>query len=253
MRTNILGVGVSAVTMPAALQAIEGWVTRRDPHYVCLATVHGVVESQRDEKLRHIYNQSGLTTADGMPLVWLSRLSGRAPVERVYGPDLMLAVCERSLSRGYRHFLYGGGAGVGEKLASHLRHRLPGLNIVGTYSPPFRPLSLQEDQKIVDRINAARPDFVWVGLGAPKQEYWMADHLTRLNAPVLLGVGAAFDFLSGVKAQAPYWMQRGGLEWLFRLLSEPRRLWRRYLLGNAKFLYLIFLQALGLIVLDIDE
>ena len=188
-----------------------------------------------------------------MPLVWLSRLSGGSPVGRVYGPDLMLAVCERSVGRGYRHFLYGGGPSVAEKLASQLQNRFPGLGIVGAYSPPFRPLTQREDQEIVERINAAQPDFVWVGLGAPKQEHWMADHLVKLNATVLIGVGAAFDFHSGVKVQAPYWMQRSGLEWFFRLLSEPRRLWRRYLVYNTKFLYLIFLQSLGLAAFNIDE
>jgi N-acetylglucosaminyldiphosphoundecaprenol N-acetyl-beta-D-mannosaminyltransferase len=166
-------------------------------------------------------------------------------VERVYGPDLMLAVCEHSAKRGYRHFFYGGAPGVTEKLAVQLRSRFPGLQVAGTYSPPFRPLTPEEDREVVERINSSQPDIVWVGIGAPKQERWMAEHVGRLCAPVLIGVGAAFDFHGGLKKQAPRWMQKSGLEWSFRLMSEPRRLWRRYLVNNPFFLWLIFLQALG--------
>ena len=172
-----------------------------------------------------------------MPLVWLSRARGFGYVNRVYGPDLMLALCERSLSKGYRHFLYGGAPGVPEKLAENLKRRFPGLDVVGTYSPPFRPLTHEEDERVVRMINEAGPDIVWVGLSTPKQERWMAGHIGRLEAPVLIGVGAAFDFHSGVKRQAPRWMQRSGLEWLFRLLTEPRRLWRRYLIYNSLFVW----------------
>jgi N-acetylglucosaminyldiphosphoundecaprenol N-acetyl-beta-D-mannosaminyltransferase len=180
-----------------------------------------------------------------MPLVWLSRLQGFHHVERVYGPDLMLALCERLAAKGYRHFFYGGAEGVPEQLASVLQKRFPGLQVAGTFSPPFRSLTADEDDRIVQMINAAAPDIVWVGLSTPKQERWMAGHRERLTAPVLIGVGAAFDFLTGRKPQAPRWMQRAGLEWLFRLLTEPRRLWRRYLINNPLFVALVVLQALG--------
>ncbi len=245
-RVDILGVDVSAINMAMALGIIEGWIARRESHYVCVTGVHGVMESQRDGALRRIHNQAGLVTPDGMPLVWLSRLKGFRHVDRVYGPDLMLALCERSAATGYRHFFYGGAAGVPQQLADVLQKRFPGLRVVGTYSPPFRPLSPEEDEQVVRMINAADPDIVWVGLGSPKQEYWMAEHRARLAAPVLIGVGAAFDFLTGRKPQAPCWMQRAGLEWLFRLLTEPRRLWRRYLINNPLFVALVVLEAVGL-------
>jgi N-acetylglucosaminyldiphosphoundecaprenol N-acetyl-beta-D-mannosaminyltransferase len=244
-RVNILGVGVSAITMAMALRTIEEWITLRVPHYVCVTSVHGVMESQRDASLRQIHNRAGMVTPDGMPLVWLSRLMGFRRVERVYGPDLMLAACERSTELGHRHFFYGGGPGVAERLAARLQVRFPGLKLAGTCSPPFRPLTPEEDRAVVERINAALPDIVWVGLSTPKQERWMASHIGRLQAPVLIGVGAAFDFHAGLKQQAPRWVQRSGLEWLFRLVMEPRRLWRRYLINNPGFLMLILLQALG--------
>ncbi len=235
-RANILGVGISAINMPMALAAIDRWIAAREQHYVCVATVHSVMECQKDPTLCDILNRSGLTTPDGMPLVWLSRRQGFRHVERVDGPDLLLAVAERSVERGYRHYLYGGAPGVAERLAARLRARFPGIQIVGVEAPPFRPLTAEEDAAAVERINAARPDIVWVGLGAPKQERWMAAHAGRLQAPVLIGVGAAFDFHAGVKRQAPRWMQRHGLEWLFRLCQEPRRLARRYLVYNTLFM-----------------
>lgn len=245
-RVNVLGVGVSAINMTQALAIIDEWIVRREAHYVCVTGVHGVMESQGDGSLRRIHNAAGLVTPDGMPLVWLSRLEGFRHVERVYGPDLMLALCERSVSEGYRHFLYGGAEGVPERLATSLQRRSPGLEIVGTYSPPFRPLTEQEDEWIVQMINKANPDIIWVGLSTPKQERWMAAHVGRLTAPVLIGVGAAFDFHASLKKQAPRWMQRSGLEWFFRLVSEPRRLWRRYLLGNPRFVVNVILQRTGM-------
>lgn len=243
-RVDILGVSISAINLEMALEAIEGWIERREPHYVCVTNVHAVMESQRDESLRRIHNQAGLVTPDGMPLVWLSRLKGYCHVDRVYGPDLMLALCERSVARGYRHFFYGGAEGVPERLAEVLRKRFPGLQVAGTYSPPFRPLTPEEDDRIVRMLNEANPDIIWVGLGMPKQERWMAERRARLTAPVLIGVGAAFDFLTGRKPQAPRWMQRAGLEWFFRLLTEPRRLWWRYLYHNPRFVALVMLQLM---------
>ncbi len=245
-RVNILGVGVSAINMAMALDTIDGWIVRREANYVTITGVHGVMESQVDVDVRRIHNQAGMVAPDGMPLVWLGRLSGHNHVDRVYGPDLMLALCDRSTTKGYRQYFYGGDDGVPELLKSKLVNRFPGLNVVGTFSPPFRALSDEEDEKIVEDINDAEPDIVWVGLSTPKQERWMAAHVNRLKAPVLIGVGAAFDFHTGLKMQAPRWIQRGGLEWLFRLLTEPRRLWRRYLRNNPLFILMILQQALGL-------
>ncbi|MBW3660431.1 MAG: WecB/TagA/CpsF family glycosyltransferase [Gemmatimonadetes bacterium] len=251
-RANVLGVGVSAIDMTDALSRIEEWIDRRTPHYVTVTGVHGVMESQRDEELRRIHNAAGLVTPDGMPLVWLSRLSGFHDVRRVYGPDLMLECCARSVERGWKHFLYGGAEGVPELLAERLRERFPGIDIVGAYSPPFRPLTDEEDERIVETIDRSEADIVWVGLGTPKQERWMSDHVGRFSASVLVGVGAAFDFHAGLKRQAPAWIQRAGLEWLFRLLSEPRRLWRRYCINNPLFIGAVLLQQIGVRRYDLE-
>jgi N-acetylglucosaminyldiphosphoundecaprenol N-acetyl-beta-D-mannosaminyltransferase len=244
-RANILGVGVSAIDMAMALCTIDAWIAHGASHYICVTGVHGVMESQHDADVHRIHDAAGLVTPDGMPLVWLSRLLGFRHVTQVCGADLMLAVCERSVTRGYRHFFYGGAPGVAEKLAARLQSRFPGLQVVGLDAPPYRPLTPSEDQAAVARMNAARPDIVWVGLSTPKQERWMAAHVGQLSAAVLVGVGAAFDFHAGLKRRAPRWMQRTGLEWLFRLLQEPRRLWRRYLLNIPWFLGLVLLWALG--------
>lgn len=243
---NVLGVGVSAINMAIAVAAIEGWIARRERHYVTITGVHGIMECQDDAELRAIHNRAGLVTPDGMPLVWLSWLNGRAHVDRVYGPDLMLALCERSCERGYRHFFYGGNDGVAAQLRDRLVARYPSLKVAGIYTPPFRPLTKEEDEAVIARINASGADLVWVGLSTPKQERWMAAHLGRVHATAMIGVGAAFDFHAGLKPQAPHWMQRAGLEWLFRTVCEPRRLGTRYLKNNPRFLGLIALQLLGL-------
>lgn len=245
-RVDVLGVGVSAVNMGMAVNTVHRWIATGKKGYVCVTGVHGIMESHRDPIVRHIHNSAGLVVPDGMPLVWINWMRGNRHVDRVYGPDLMLACCEVSVPRGYRHFFYGGGDGVAELLVERLTARYPGLVVAGTYTPPFRSLTAAEDQQVVDTINAANADFVWVGLSTPKQERWMADHSERVNAPVLLGVGAAFDFHAGLKRQAPRWMQRSGLEWAFRLGTEPRRLWRRYLVNNPAFVYQFARQFIGL-------
>jgi len=245
-RANVLGVGVSAVNMASAVARIERWIERREPNYVIAVPAHCIVECLKDDGLRQIYNRAGMVTPDGMPIAWILKLMGYRDVDRVYGPDLMLEVCERSVAPGYRHFLYGGWPpAVVEKLASKLRARFPGIQIVGTYAPPFRRVTPEEDREITHMINAARPDIVWIGLGAAKEEFWAASHVGRVVAPVLIGVGAAFDFHSGTKPQAPRWMMRAGLEWLFRVFTEPRRLAPRYLKDNPVFLWNILQQALG--------
>jgi N-acetylglucosaminyldiphosphoundecaprenol N-acetyl-beta-D-mannosaminyltransferase len=177
-------------------------------------------------------------------LVWMSRWLGFDRTRRVYGPDLMRTLSALSVSRGYRHFYYGGDHGVANRLKHNLIRAYPGLQVVGTLTPPFRPLSPEEDDAVIAQINAAKPDIVWVGLSTPKQEFWMAAHVGRLDVPVLIGVGAAFDFLAGIKKQAPRWMRRSGLEWLFRLLQEPRRLWRRYFTIVPQFIILALGQLL---------
>jgi len=245
-RANILGVGVSSLDIPAAVSAIEQWISRRERQYVCITSVHGIIESQYDESLRRIHNNAGMVTADGMPLVWVSRLMGFHRTNRVYGPDLMLAVCERAQQRGFSHFFYGGGPGVPQRLIERLSRLYPALRVAGSYSPPFRQLTPEEDRHVVEQINSSGADIVWVGLSTPKQERWMAAHVEKLNAPVLVGVGAAFDFNAGLKRQAPQWMRKSGLEWTFRLATEPRRLWYRYLKSNPAFLFLIGMQLLGL-------
>ncbi len=244
-RINVLGVGVSAINPQLAVEIIERWIDAREHHYVCVTGVHGVMESQKNERLRKIHNQAGMVTPDGMPLVWLSRLQGFSSVRRVYGPDLMLALCARSATTGHRHYFYGGADGVPEQLASVLCETFPGIQIGGTFSPPFRPLSDEEKESVIHDIDRSEADIVWVGLGTPKQETWMSEFARHLQAPVLIGVGAAFDFLTGRKPQAPLWMQRMGLEWLFRLKSEPSRLWRRYLYNNPRFVLRITAQMLG--------
>jgi N-acetylglucosaminyldiphosphoundecaprenol N-acetyl-beta-D-mannosaminyltransferase len=236
---DILGVEVSAIDMELALSTFDEWISTGVSQYVCVRDVHGIVRCQRDEELRSIHRRAGMVTPDGMPIVFLARLLGHPETQRVYGPDLLLAACRRSEDTGWRHYFYGGGPGVPELLAERLQQRFPRLAVVGTYSPPFRDLTDEEDEELCDAIRAARPDIVWVGLGTPKQERWMASHVGRVGNSVLVGVGAAFDFHSGTKKQAPRWMQRSALEWLFRLLHEPRRLGRRYLVGNPLFLILV--------------
>ncbi len=231
--------------MTGALEVIERWIAARGHEFVCLRDVHGVMACQDDPELLEIHQCAGMVAPDGVPLVWLGRLMGHGAIRRVCGPDLLPALCRHSVARGYRHFFYGGAPGVAERLAERLQSRFPGLEVAGTHTPPFRPLSEAEDAAVVDKIDESGADIVWIGLSTPKQERWMAAHLDRLEAPVMLGVGAAFDFHAGAIRRAPAWMQRSGLEWSFRLLSEPRRLWRRYLVLAPRFVALVVLQALG--------
>ena len=238
-RVDVLGVGVSAIDMDAAIDEITAWVEQGEHHYVCVTGVHGVMESQRDPDLKRIHNESGLTTPDGMPMVWAGRRAGAVDMDRVYGPDLMLALAERAAAQGWRSFFYGGKDGVADTLVARLQAKYPGFISVGTYSPPFRALTPEEDAAIIERIDASGAELVWVGLSTPKQERWMASHVGRLRAAALLGVGAAFDIHAGTLPQAPRWMQRRGLEWAYRLFREPRRLWRRYLYNNPRYLLAI--------------
>jgi N-acetylglucosaminyldiphosphoundecaprenol N-acetyl-beta-D-mannosaminyltransferase len=243
-RANILGVGVSAVNMDQTLAVIDNWIAHLEPNYVCVTGVHGIIESQKDPEIQRIHNSAGLVTPDGMPLVWLCHLLGHKHVERVYGPDLLLAICANSIKKGYRHFFYGGKPGVAGQLVENLRRQFPGLQVTGYYSPPFRSLNAEEESQILQEINSCQPHIVWIGLSTPKQERWMVAHVGLIENAILIGVGAAFDFHAGAKKQAPRWIQRSGLEWLFRLASEPGRLWKRYLVNNPLFVILIIAQAL---------
>jgi N-acetylglucosaminyldiphosphoundecaprenol N-acetyl-beta-D-mannosaminyltransferase len=202
-RVNILGIGVSAINMEIALFQIDTWLSHKEPNYICVTNVHVVMESQRNPILKQSLNQAGMVTPDGMPLVWLSHFQGNYLTKRVYGPDLMLATCRCSQQKGWRHYFFGGAPGVAERLVSRLLQMCPGLIIAGFDSPPFRLPTPEEDQDAIDKINASGADIVWVGLGAPKQELWMAEHLGKINAPIMIGVGAAFDFHAGLKPQAP--------------------------------------------------
>lgn len=246
VRVNVLGVGISPVSLREASERVVALATSHRGGYVCVTGVHGVMESHDDDALRAVHNHADLVVPDGMPMVWLSKLRGHPDVTRVYGPDLMLEVARRTAGSEVTHFLYGGAPGVAEKLAARLVARFPGLTIAGSYCPPFRALTDEETTAIVGAIDASAATIVWVGLSTPKQERWMHEFAPRLPGRVLLGVGAAFDFHAGLKPQAPSWMQRSGLEWLFRLITEPRRLWRRYLRNNPRFIGLTLLQLTGL-------
>ncbi len=237
--TDILGVAINAINMQTAIATIENWIERQEKHYVCICTVHTIVECQRDPRFKEIVNGAGLRTPDGMPLVWLQRWARKNNVSRVCGPDLLPALCARSERTGHRHFFYGGALGVAEELAAELSAKHPGLHVVGVYTPPMLALGEIEAKEVIDTINDARPDIVWVGLGTPKQDFWIANHRPLLCAPALIAVGAAFDFHSGRIRRAPKWMQRSGIEWLFRLSQDPKRLMRRYTIDNVRFVSMV--------------
>jgi N-acetylglucosaminyldiphosphoundecaprenol N-acetyl-beta-D-mannosaminyltransferase len=241
-RYNVLGVGVSALTLPTAVELIVASGGSRKLGYICVCSVHGIGEAQSDPGFKRILNGSWLTTPDGMPVVWM----GPSSVKRVYGPDLMLGVCDAGRSRGLRHFFYGGNVGVAEELKTRLTARFPGLLVVGTYTPPFRALNEAEVQDLKSKVTQANPDVIWVGLSTPKQEHFMTGVGASLDAGLLVGVGAAFDFHSGRVKQAPRWMQRSGLEWLFRLGMEPRRLGPRYFKANSLYILRVAAQKLGI-------
>jgi len=206
--------------------------------------VHGVILAQDDPRIASILNEADIATPDGMPLVWALRSFGAKNQQRVYGPTLMLEICRDAAAAGHRIFLYGGRVETLPILVARLREQFPGLSIIGTYSPPFRPLTPEEDADVIGRIRAADPDILFVGISTPKQEEWMSAHRDQFPGLTMVGVGAAFDFHAGRTRQAPGWMQRNGLEWLFRLAVEPARLWKRYLLVTPRFLPLWAMQKL---------
>jgi N-acetylglucosaminyldiphosphoundecaprenol N-acetyl-beta-D-mannosaminyltransferase len=233
---DVLGVPLALTDYERTLDWIDDTVAASGRGYICVAAVHTVMACQEDAELRRAVLNSDLTVPDGQPLIWAMNALGHDLSHRVYGPDLMARACERAATTGTRMFLYGGrNQGGLVQLALNLRTRYPGLQIVGGYAPPFRTLTADEQHAIADEINRSQADVVWVGIGVPKQEKWMATMRRHLDAPVLIGVGAAFDFHAGLVPQAPHWMQSVGLEWAFRLAQEPRRLWRRYARYNPLF------------------
>jgi N-acetylglucosaminyldiphosphoundecaprenol N-acetyl-beta-D-mannosaminyltransferase len=245
-RANVLGVGVSAINLDLAVATVAEALDLKVKGYVCVTGVHGVSEAQRDPAFRKILNDALLTTPDGMPMVWMGRWQGFREMARVYGPDLMLQVCEFGQARGWTHFLYGGAPGVADDLQRRLEQRFPKLKVVGVNTPPFRPLTADEERELVHQVGALKPDIFWVGLSTPKQERFMARYWQELEATLFFGVGAAFDFHAGRMRQAPRWMQRSGLEWLFRLACDPRRLWKRYSVNNPLFLIRALCQLAGI-------
>lgn len=243
LRTHIHAVEIEDVT-----KMFELWISHRErSHYVTVCNVHVVMEAYNNDVFREVLSSADLAVPDGMPLVWVGRRRGFPLRKRVYGPDLFLEFCRTTASKGYRHFLYGGHLGVPELVASKLKDQCPGLQIAGTYSPPFRAHSAGEQREVIDQINGSGTDVLWVALGCPKQELWMYQNRNRLKVPVIVGVGQAFDIVAERVRQAPVWARNRGLEWAFRLANEPRRLWHRYLVYNTQFVYYSVLELLGLI------
>jgi len=245
-RANVLGVGVHAVSLARAVRLIEDRAKASQKGYVCVTGVHGVMEAGRDSLFREVLDHAFLVVPDGMPTVWVGRMQGYKQIERVFGPDLMTELCCRSPVTGLTHFLYGGKPGVAEDLRDTLCLRFPGIRVVGVYTPPFRPLSLDEQADLDSMLKTLSPDIVWVGLSTPRQERFMAENIGRLHCSLMIGVGAAFDIHTGRLKDAPAFMKKLGLQWLHRLCQEPSRLWKRYLVNNSGFLWKLTLHALRL-------
>ncbi len=238
----ILGSFIDATSWQEAVGTLLQWAKGRESRYVCICNVHVVVTAKQDHKLRRVVNEADIATPDGMPLAWVLRRIGFQRQERINGPDLMWRLCGQAAEKKLSIFLYGSKLETLQRLTNNLKTAFPKLVIAGVYSPPFRRLSDEEDREMIDLINGSGAHIMFVGLGCPKQEFWMAAHREKIRA-VMIGVGAAFDYHSGTVKRAPLWMQRSGLEWLFRLMCEPKRLWKRYLVTNS--LFLIYL-GLGL-------
>jgi len=241
---RVLGVRVDAVQIPDIIRVVEQWIQKRGPaQYIAVTGMHGVSESREDAKFHEILETAGLVIPDGMPLVWLGRLQGHDEMKRrTPGAEVMENFCRQTGSR-YRHFFYGGAPGVADLLAK-TEHERYGIQIAGTYCPPFRPLTPEEEEEVHSIIHKAAPDVLWVGLSTPKQEKWMYAHRNSIKVPVMFGVGAAFDMNTGRLKRAPEWMQNNGLEWFYRLLAEPRRLWRRYIINGSKFAWAVGVEHL---------
>jgi N-acetylglucosaminyldiphosphoundecaprenol N-acetyl-beta-D-mannosaminyltransferase len=241
-RANVLGVGVHAIDMRTAIDAIERVLCEHRRGYVCLTGVHGVMEAQREPDLMRIFSMATLVLPDGMPTVWMGHLQGFRKMDRVFGPDLLITVAELTE---HSHFLCGGQAGVADQLRNALLRRFPTIRILGTYTPPFRPLTRDEETDFLFTVKELAPDIIWVGMSTPKQERFMAEYLPRLNTTLMIGVGAAFDFHTGRIKDSPQWVKRSGLQWAHRLIQQPARLWKRYIVNNPMFLVRAGLQLAG--------
>jgi N-acetylglucosaminyldiphosphoundecaprenol N-acetyl-beta-D-mannosaminyltransferase len=245
-KVNVLGIGVHALDLSQASDLIISAARQKQKGYVCVTGVHGVMEARRDPAFRNILHDAFLVTPDGMPTVWLGRRQGHARMGRVYGPDLMREVCARSTTSGLRHFLYGGNPGVADALAANLQRWYPQIVVAGTFTPPFRPLEPSELATLKHKMEAAKPDIVWIGLSTPKQEKFMAAHIGVLPCEVMVGVGAAFDIHTGRVNDAPAWIKKAGMQWAHRLYQEPERLWKRYLKNNCAFVAELTKQLIGI-------
>jgi N-acetylglucosaminyldiphosphoundecaprenol N-acetyl-beta-D-mannosaminyltransferase len=245
-QVNVLGIGVHPIDMRSAGSILETGVREGIKGYVCLAGVHGIMEAQRDPSLKAIYAEALLVAPDGMPTVWMGHLQGFSTMRRVFGPDLMIDILGRAEFRNCSHFFCGGEPGVAESLRDEMLLRFPWAKITGTYSPPFRPMTSSEETAFVEEVRSLQPDIIWVGLSTPRQERFMARYLPILDTKLMIGVGAAFLFHTGAIRDSPDWVKRAGLQWLHRLLQEPSRLWKRYLLNNPMFILHALLQIIGL-------
>ena len=230
----VLQASIDAVSWDAALSRIAAWAAKRESRYVCICNAHSVVTAGQDPAFGRVVAQADMATPDGAPVAWMIRKLGFKNQQRINGPDLMWKYCAQAAQRGESIYLYGGTPDTLLALQARLAQEFPGLTVAGAFSPPFRTATAAEDADAVERINASGAGTVWVSLGCPKQELWMAAHRGRIHA-VMIGVGAAFDYHAGTIQRAPLWMQHAGLEWLHRLASEPRRLWKRYLVTNTLF------------------
>src|SRR5437868_3071272 len=244
-RVNVLGVGVHAVNMRSTISYLEAWIRDGVKGYACLAGVHGVMEAQRDPCVKSIFANALLVAPDGMPTVWMGHMQGYSTMQRVFGPDLMIEIMSGQEFRSCVHFFCGGEPGIAERLRETMLRRFPWVQIAGTYSPPFRPMTRIEEGELEDKVRSIRPDIIWVGLSTPKQERFMARYLSTLDTKLMIGVGAAFLFHTGAIKDSPRWMKRTGLQWFHRLMQEPRRLWRRYLMNNLPFVVFALLQSMG--------
>ena len=244
-RCNILGVGVHPSSYDEIIANVEHEIAINQSGYYCFTPVHSLVMAYKNAEYNIVLNKSTRTVPDGMPVVWVLKLLRQKINTRVYGPDLMLKLCEYSQNKGYRHFFYGGTTEISNSLTKNLKSKFPSLIIAGTYVPPFRELTSEETENVRTKIMDSKADIIWVGLGAPKQDFF-SEEFVKKTGKLFFGVGAAFEIHAGLKSQAPLWMQNNGLEWLYRFCQEPRRLWRRYLINNFKFIFLILLQFLHL-------
>jgi len=248
---NLLGLKVNIVSISGVLDQLKK-IKENHHGYITVTGVHGIMVSQRNEKVKAAHLQSFITVPDGMPLVYIGKMKGFCDISRCYGPDLMDAVMAVSPKEGYRHFFYGGQEGRAQELKQHFENKYPGAKVVGIYTPPFRPLNDGEVKELSELIVDCKPDFLWVGLSTPKQELFMNEFISKLDVKIMFGVGAAFDIHTGYISSAPIIMQKLSLEWLYRLVQEPKRLWRRYLINNPLFLGNLLLQTLKLKRYDME-